>query len=96
MSKWPKEWVLAVYHHTKAIHDYGAELDDIRGKICVQILDDLHKLGALKDPPQPKEIWVCEECNKAYAENSSDEGHHVRQNSLERCFGKMVRYVEAE
>lgn len=60
---WPKEWIEAVFVHTKAIHDYQSELDDIRGKVCENILNELSKIGALKEPPKPREFWICEyEC----------------------------------
>ncbi len=61
--KWPKKWIDTIYQQTKAIHDYNSELDDIREKVCNNILDDLHEMGALKDPPKPREWWVCPRCS---------------------------------
>lgn len=71
--KWPKEWVEVIAKHLRGLQEYYESPNlGILHKPCkptlnhaqgaINALDDLCKLGALKEPPRPLEIWWCKKC----------------------------------
>lgn len=55
---WPKEWLDAMGNTRLVWH--GALRTE--RSVLVDILDKLHEVGALKDPPEPWEGWRCRRC----------------------------------
>ncbi len=71
--KYPKEWIEAANARGVYNGDYTAvETGDA-------VLDRLNKVGALKDPPKPREWWVmlmdCE-VDRAFTEKDRAEGYN--------------------
>lgn len=60
MSKWPKEWVDAVFP-PMAVFGEKATGHNCRSSAS-EILNNLHNIGALKDPPKPREWCFCTTC----------------------------------
>ena len=58
MTKWPKEWLNAACQSTSAHRIAGL------GHVCEMdnVLDALHAIGALRDPPKKLELWECQRC----------------------------------
>lgn len=57
--KYPKRWI-------EAIIGARIEVKDSYGCGCLEerdILNRLHVAGALKDPPKPREWWICPQCD---------------------------------
>jgi len=65
MNKWPKEWIDVIERRLRGLKEaYNLSFDTLNSADCY--LEDLKRVGALKDPPKPREIWWCPKCEKAY------------------------------
>lgn len=51
-TKWPKAWCVALIESFPTL-----SITDTH-----RILDCLDKIGALKEPPKPREWWLCKNC----------------------------------
>lgn len=60
--KWPQAWVAAILDD-KDLYWFGRGdlLTDKETKVSMT-LEALHSVGALKDLPKPKEVWMCKRC----------------------------------
>lgn len=71
LKQWPKSWINAVSDELKAIAP----------ETISSLLNALRQVGALKEPPDPREIWWCPECGVAMKENTGVTFHR------EQCRG---------
>ncbi len=53
---WPKEWLDVLGDALTTIHTPG------RIVRCEDVLDQLHNIGALRDPPRKRELLECRVC----------------------------------
>lgn len=90
MTKYPKAW------HEAIDRAHSAPVKRIQNYSMWKhsILVELNKAGALKDPPKPREFWICEVCGQGYVttkqhdrlpkcRNYNHEWIHVREVSDE-------------
>lgn len=72
--QWPEIWIkelvswISTIHHTSSTNEARFYRDN-----AIKILNALHDHNAIKDPPQPREIWWCPVCR----ESSHKEGMHT-------------------
>lgn len=102
---WPKAWIellkdMECKRHgpfwDERLMKHNPNHDDT--KLASQyILDRLHEIGALKDPPQPRAIWWCPKCRSSFVTHEVIDGgpptHHSPFNSLP-CTEKPIKMRE--
>lgn len=88
MNKWPKKWIDAA-RPTKGVAPYsGSRFIELEYYTPEEILAKLNDVGALKDPPQPREIWWCPECCEVYAYPNGAE--RFSEHDDKPCVGKSI------
>jgi hypothetical protein len=85
--KWPKEWRNALERWVLG----GTISEDVFNKVTGEMLDALHKAGALKDPPKPREIYVCDS-GCGVKKGNPGWGSHAADCATK----KWVKYVEVK
>lgn len=60
MSKWPKKWIDACYYAPVS----GLVSAQLSQQESETVLENLHKAGALKDPPEIREWDACDRCGR--------------------------------
>lgn len=73
--KYPKEWV-------EAASQGWVEAGSKWIKTPEGVLNDLQKVGALKEPPKPREFWICTSCKTA---NEEEELFGSKKPSCAQC-----------
>lgn len=89
---YPKQWVTAL--REIGLH---SRIDDdpriINTVFPEDVLNALSRVDALKEPPKPREWWVCLRCGRASELRHSGDTHNYSFD--DRCSGgKMVRTRE--
>jgi len=83
MVKWPKKWLKA----SDAVNVNINPGDPWFTKRPEYILDELHELGALRDPPKSREFWVCYSCQEPkYI-------YHAKRECCTNCLSKDLVHV---
>lgn len=70
--KYPKEWVSRLCNYLQSRYDNSAT------EQAEAILNALSQLGALKEPPKPREWFICSKCKIA-----------TPMNEVHTCFGNF-------
>lgn len=58
--KFPQKWIDALIEPEQK-GEFGTS-----ATLAERQLFSLYKVGALKDPPKPREWWICTQCHRAF------------------------------
>lgn len=82
--KYPKEWVSRLCNYLQSRYDNPAT------EQAETILNALSQLGALKEPPKPREWWMCE---SGVAWNTKPDEHYPGR-QYKKCPCKLIHVTE--